>query len=79
MTDLTPLTYPEHFNPCPDSQGMVLYEHWEEPIPGSEEYALLAVAATPVDFALSPGDWVIARRWGPASEPNLYNRAVRHD
>ena len=70
-------TYPEHFNPCLDSTGMHLYEHWEEPIPGSGEYNLLAVAATPHGMSLEPGDWILQRRWAPASEPELINRA-RH-
>jgi hypothetical protein len=72
-------TYPEHFNPTPDSQGYVLFEHWEEPIPGSEEYNLLAVVSTPADLELDPGDWVLKRRWAPAAEPTIHNRARRQD
>ena len=67
-------TYPEHFNPSPDSAGFDLYEHWETI--GPDEYALLAVAATPLAFdALQPGDWYLKRRWAPAGEPVVYNRA----
>ena len=73
------LTYPEHFNPSPDSIGFVLYEHWEEPIPHSGEYHLLAVVSTPHDIDLKPGDWILKRRWAPAAEPTFYNRARRQE
>lgn len=66
-------TYPEHFNPCPDSYGADLFEHWETTAP--DEYSLLSIAATPVGMTLRPGDWILRRRWAPASEPTTYNRA----
>ena len=67
------LTYPEHFNPCPDSIGFTLFEHWETT--GPDEYSLLSIASTPIDMGLKPGDWIVRRRWAPAAEPRLYNRA----
>ena len=41
---MSDLAYPEHFNPCPDSSGFVLFEHWETT--GPDEYHLLNIAAT---------------------------------
>ena len=70
---MSDLAHPEHFNPCPDSSGFVLFEHWETT--GPDEYHLLNIAATPLDMTLAPGDWIIRRRWAPGAEPTLYSRA----
>lgn len=73
MSDPT-MAYPEHFNPSPDSIGFDLYEHWQ--MIGEDEYFMLSVAATPLAFdRLEPGDWILKRRWAPAGEPTVYNRA----
>ena len=67
------LTYPEHFNPAPDSAGFDLFEHWETT--GPDEYGLLLVSSSPIGMRLQPGDWILRRRWAPASEPATYNHA----
>ena len=73
MSDLD-MTYPEYFNPAPNSFGFDLYEHWETT--GPDEYSLLNIAATPLAFdRMKPGDWYLKRRWAPAGEPSVYNRA----
>lgn len=65
--------YPRHVNPTPDGAGMLLYEHWEQPAAG--QTYLLAVSSTATGMVLKPGDFILERRWGPASVPTIYNRA----
>lgn len=60
------------YNPTPQSTGMDMYEHWER---DGGRMALLTVSSTPVGMELRPGDVILRRRWGPASEPEMYNRA----
>ena len=63
------------FNPCPDSTGLDLFELWESLASGG--HFLVAVAGSPADWVLKPGDTIVRRRWAPASSPAIYNEARR--
>ena len=59
-------------NPVPDSQGFMLFEHWET---SGTEPTLLSIASIPSDMVLQPGDVIVMRTWAPASAPTIYNSA----
>lgn len=59
----------EIFNPAPNSQGLVLFEHWEQDSKGRA--SLLYVSSTP-PVTLDPGDVVTCRTWAPAGAPDIY-------
>ena len=59
-------------NPVPDSQGFMLFEHWET---RGTEPTLLSIADIPSDMVLQPGDVIIMRTWVPASAPTIYDSA----
>ena len=63
------------FNPCPDSTGLDLFELWESLASG--DHFLVAIAGSPADWMLKPGDTIVRRRWAPASSPAIYNEARR--
>lgn len=58
----------EMFNPCRNSMGITLYEHWEQDSKGRPN--LLYVSSTPPK-TLDPGDTVVRRTYAPAGAPDL--------
>ena len=56
-------------NPCPESSGHVMFEHWER---HGDTMRLLAVASEPTRMGLATGDVILERRWAPASGPTVY-------
>lgn len=55
----------------PDMQAMVLFEHYEE------SGHLLVVTSNPVGLRLSPGDFIVRRKWGTFDAPTVWNSASR--
>ena len=72
LRKVTPMTDNLQLNPVPDSQGFMLFEHWET---SGTEPTLLSIASIPSDMMLQPGDVIVMRTWAPASAPTIYDSA----
>ena len=53
-------------NPCPDSAGLQLFEHWQ---PGAHGPYLLRVTSDRTVLEVKPGDTVVMRTWAAAGPP----------